>query len=94
MTLFYKADPLRGAEWAQLLAVMSPELEFRIWPDIGDRADVKYLAAWVPPDHIMTRFRIRATGSGTGRRGSKPWRVSQRRCLTKILQNRTEHRRR
>ncbi len=56
MTLLYKADPLRGAEWAQLLAVNAPELEFRIWPDIGDPADVKYLAAWVPPDHIMTQF--------------------------------------
>ena len=56
MTFLYKADPERGAEWARLFAEKAPELPFRLWPDIGDPADVRYLAAWEPPDDLAQRF--------------------------------------
>jgi glyoxylate/hydroxypyruvate reductase A len=56
MTFLYKADPERGAEWARLFAQKAPELPFRLWPDIGDPADVRYLAAWEPPDDLAQRF--------------------------------------
>ena len=56
MTLLYKSDPSRGAEWARLLAEKAPELPFRIWPDIGDLSEIRYLAAWMPPDDIMAQF--------------------------------------
>jgi glyoxylate/hydroxypyruvate reductase A len=56
MTFLYKADPERGAEWARLFAERAPELPFRLWPDIGDPADVRYLAAWEPPDDLAQRF--------------------------------------
>ncbi|EGD00559.1 D-isomer specific 2-hydroxyacid dehydrogenase NAD-binding protein, partial [Burkholderia sp. TJI49] len=46
----YKADPVRGTQWAQRFAQQAPELAFRIWPDIGDPHAVRYLAAWQPPD--------------------------------------------
>ncbi|SFU91517.1 2-hydroxyacid dehydrogenase [Pseudoduganella namucuonensis] len=48
-TFVYKADPVRGAEWRGLFAELAPEVDFRIWPDVGDPARVRFLAAWQPP---------------------------------------------
>jgi glyoxylate/hydroxypyruvate reductase A len=45
----YKADPVRGAEWAALFARNAPQLEFAQWPFAGDPSRVRYLAAWMPP---------------------------------------------
>lgn len=56
MALLYKSDPARGAEWAAILAQKAPELSFRIWPEIGNPADIRYFAAWMPPDDLMTQF--------------------------------------
>ncbi|AJX34790.1 2-hydroxyacid dehydrogenase [Burkholderia oklahomensis] len=50
MTFVYKADPARGAQWARLFAEKAPDVPFRLWPDVGDPAAVRYLAAWQPPD--------------------------------------------
>ena len=69
MTFLYKADPVRGAAWAELLAHKMPELPFRIWPDIGDPREVRFLAAWQPPEHLATLFPnlevLFSTGAGT-----------------------------
>ncbi len=56
MSFVYKADPVRGARWAALFAQRAPDIEFRLWPDVGDPAKVRYLACWVPPDNIQERF--------------------------------------
>lgn len=50
MSFLYKADPVRGAQWAARFAQQAPDLPLRIWPDLGDAAAVRYLAAWQPPD--------------------------------------------
>jgi glyoxylate/hydroxypyruvate reductase A len=52
MTFLYKANATRGQQWARFFAERAPDLPFRIWPDIGDPAQVRYLAAWTPPDNI------------------------------------------
>lgn len=69
MSFVYKADPVRGAVWAELFARQMPELPFRIWPEIGDPREVRYLAAWQPPDDIGARFPklevLFSTGAGT-----------------------------
>lgn len=69
MTLLYKADPVRGAVWGELLAQKMPELPFRIWPDIGDPHAVRFLAAWQPPAGLATQFPnleiLFSTGAGT-----------------------------
>jgi glyoxylate/hydroxypyruvate reductase A len=69
MSFVYKADPVRGAIWAELFARQMPDLPFRIWPDIGDPRQVRYLAAWQPPDDIAARFPnlevLFSTGAGT-----------------------------
>ncbi|MFK4722433.1 glyoxylate/hydroxypyruvate reductase A [Bradyrhizobium niftali] len=56
MTVLYKANMVRGAEWARFFAERAPHLPFRLWPDIGDPAEVRYLVAWVPPDDIAATF--------------------------------------
>ena len=69
MTFLYKADPVRGAVWAELMARKMPALPFRIWPDIGDPREVRYLAAWQPPEDLAIRFPnlevLFSTGAGT-----------------------------
>lgn len=52
MTLLYKSDPERGRIWARLFAERMPELGLRFWPDIGDPAQVRFLAIWEPPPDL------------------------------------------
>lgn len=52
----YKADPLRGRVWAKIFACQAPQIDFRIWPEIGDPTEVRYLAAWEPPAEIRASF--------------------------------------
>lgn len=69
MTFLYKADPVRGAVWAERFARNMPALPFRTWPDVGDPHAVRYLAAWEPPADLADRFPnlevVFSTGAGT-----------------------------
>ncbi|MBR1150581.1 glyoxylate/hydroxypyruvate reductase A [Bradyrhizobium sp. JYMT SZCCT0428] len=56
MTFLYKANAIRGVEWARFFAERAPELSFRLWPDIGDPAEVRYLTVWAPPENIAATF--------------------------------------
>jgi glyoxylate/hydroxypyruvate reductase len=68
MTLLYKANLERGRQWAQYFAQKAPDVPFRLWPDIGDPAAVRYLAAWEPPADVTRTFPnlevIFSTGAG------------------------------
>ena len=52
MALLYKADPARAEQWKTLFAEHAPDIEWRAWPDLGDPADIEYLAAWQVPDNL------------------------------------------
>lgn len=52
----YKADPQRGRHWAEIFRHEAPEIEFRLWPEIGDSTQVRFLAAWEPPADLAMRF--------------------------------------
>ena len=54
MSVLYKSDPVRGAIWAERFAQRAPDISFRMWPDIGDPAAVRYLVAWQPDDLAVT----------------------------------------
>ncbi|MEP7070245.1 MAG: glyoxylate/hydroxypyruvate reductase A [Usitatibacter sp.] len=56
MTFLYKSAAERGAAWARHFAAHAPEVPFRTWPDIGDPAAVRYLAAWTMPPDVATAF--------------------------------------
>ncbi|WP_354001640.1 2-hydroxyacid dehydrogenase [Caenimonas aquaedulcis] len=47
---------MRGQQWARLFAERAPDIEFRQWPDTGDPADVRYMAAWTPPPRLHEVF--------------------------------------
>jgi glyoxylate/hydroxypyruvate reductase A len=51
--LVYKANEERGREWAEIFAREAPEIEFRLWPDIGDPKSVEYLVLWQPPPNLL-----------------------------------------
>ena len=55
-TFLYKADRGRGLQWAEVFRRRAPELDFRLWPDIGDPARVRFLLTWEPPTDMGTRF--------------------------------------
>jgi glyoxylate/hydroxypyruvate reductase A len=52
----YKADGQRGRQWAEIFRREAPEIDFRLWPEIGNANEARYLAAWVPPADLGTRF--------------------------------------
>jgi glyoxylate/hydroxypyruvate reductase len=54
MTVLYKSDPVRGAIWAARFAQLAPDTPFRLYPDIGDPAAIRYLVAWQPGDLATT----------------------------------------
>lgn len=56
MSFVYKAEPERGTEWARCFAQRAPELPFHIWPDVGDPAEVRYVAVWEPLPDLARRF--------------------------------------
>ncbi|NLP63377.1 NAD(P)-dependent oxidoreductase [Paraburkholderia sacchari] len=63
MTVLYKADPVRGAQWAALFAQRAPDVPFRVWPDIGDPHAIRYLVAWNPGDLVRTLPNLEAVFS-------------------------------
>jgi glyoxylate/hydroxypyruvate reductase A len=56
MTFLYKSAAERGAVWARQFAEQAPEVPFRMWPDVGDPAAVRYLATWTLPADLATTF--------------------------------------
>jgi glyoxylate/hydroxypyruvate reductase A len=53
MTFLYKSAAERGAVWARCFAEHAPDIPFRVWPDVGDPAQVRYLAAWTLPADLV-----------------------------------------
>jgi glyoxylate/hydroxypyruvate reductase A len=52
MAFLYKSKLDRGLVWQRMFAERLPDLPFRIWPDVGDPADITYLGVWIPPDDL------------------------------------------
>jgi glyoxylate/hydroxypyruvate reductase A len=56
MTLLFKIDDTRGQVWQSLFARHAPDIDVRLWSDIGDPADVRYFASWMPPEDLHVTF--------------------------------------
>ncbi|WP_428028942.1 2-hydroxyacid dehydrogenase [Ancylobacter sp.] len=53
--VFY--SPVDNArDWREALEAELPDLDFRVDPDIGDAADIRYALAWIPPKGFFARF--------------------------------------
>ncbi len=68
MCVLYRSDAPRAQAWASYFADRAPDLDFRVWPEAGNLADVEYLIAWqVPPDFLSALPRLRVLfSSGAG----------------------------
>lgn len=56
MTLLFKVDDARGCAWKALFEKQAPDINVRLWTDIGDPLQVRYFAAWQPPQQLHERF--------------------------------------
>ena len=56
MAFLYEGPAQRGAIWADQFARRMPQLPFLAWPETGDPAQVRYLAAWEPPAQLAETF--------------------------------------
>ena len=56
MTLLFKIDDERGSAWKTLFNTHAPDIDVRLWPDIGDPGQVRYFASWESPKDLSARF--------------------------------------
>lgn len=49
MTLLFKSDLERYDTWLPALQKHLPGREIRLWPEVGDKADIEYALVWQPP---------------------------------------------
>lgn len=53
--LFYSEFDEPG-EWGQALKSNLPDLDFRVYPDVGNPEDIGYVLAWRPPEGFFADF--------------------------------------
>jgi glyoxylate/hydroxypyruvate reductase A len=53
MALLFRSSVDSEARWKPQLARLMPELEVRIWPEIGDRAEIDYALVWRPEPGLL-----------------------------------------
>ena len=53
MTLLFYSDTDAPEPWREALALELPEMEFRIWPDVGEPARVTYALVWRPQFGVL-----------------------------------------
>ena len=56
MTLLFCSDTDAPEPWREALALELPEMEFRIWPDVGEPERVSYALVWKPEPGLLARL--------------------------------------
>jgi len=56
MALLFKVPDARGIAWQSLFQTHAPDIDLRLWPEIGEPSQVRYFAAWQPPQNLHERF--------------------------------------
>lgn len=51
--LLFRSPSDPSGTWRQALESALPGLEIRVWPDIGDPADIDYALIWAAPDRML-----------------------------------------
>ena len=54
MTLLFYSDTDAPGPWRDALALELPQLEFRVWPDVGESGRVTYALVWRPPPGLLS----------------------------------------
>jgi glyoxylate/hydroxypyruvate reductase A len=68
MAILYRSDAPRATAWSQFFAQHAPDLDFRVWPDVGNLDEIEYLIAWQAPRELLAALpRLRVLfSSGAG----------------------------
>jgi len=45
-----------SAPWVAAMRKAAPSLDVRVWPDVGDVANIHYCACWLPPANVVKSF--------------------------------------
>ncbi len=53
MALLFYSESDDPAPWIEALAAHLPDLEFRVWPDVGDADDIEFALVWLPPRGLL-----------------------------------------
>ena len=53
MALLFKSELDRADLWAEALRRCDPALEVRVWPEIGQPAEIDYALVWKPPPGLL-----------------------------------------
>jgi glyoxylate/hydroxypyruvate reductase A len=56
MTLVFISKVYDPAEWSQALRAHMPDLDIRIWPEVGDPRDVECVLVWKAPPGDLQRY--------------------------------------
>ena len=56
MALMFLSPDDPAEAWRDVLLAALPELDFRIWPDIGDPAEIDLALVWRPPQGELARY--------------------------------------
>jgi len=56
MALLITTPDRESAELACHIRDRAPEIDLRIWPDLGDPEDIEFVLAWKPPDDLFHRL--------------------------------------
>ncbi len=43
----------RDTEWVKTFGEIAPEIEMRIWPDVGDPKEINCALLWAPPAELF-----------------------------------------
>jgi glyoxylate/hydroxypyruvate reductase A len=53
MALLFRSSVDSAKRWRAAIGELIPGLEARVWPDIGDPADIEYALVWKPPPGML-----------------------------------------
>src|SRR6516162_7804157 len=53
MALLFRSSLDSEARWRPQLARLMPELEIRVWPQVGNRTDIDYALVWQPEPGLL-----------------------------------------
>lgn len=64
MTMLFLAPELSSDAWVKHLRAQGPDIEVRVWPEVGEAADIELVLSWKHPPGALKRFpRLKAVAS-------------------------------
>jgi glyoxylate/hydroxypyruvate reductase A len=73
MTIMFHSTLDDPAEWVPRLQALLPEEDIRVWPEIGDPAEVEVAVVWIPPEEGLVSFTglraVQSLGAGINQLG-------------------------